>query len=95
MVATSTLEKLNKLNSNLASTLLPKIPEAGGLKWNDVFKKVSISSNDDIPINKRGSGVKRLILLSFFQAEADKRKVENNNRGIIYAIEETRNFTAF
>lgn len=88
MVATSTLEKLNKLNSNLASTLLPKIPEAGGLKWNDVFKKVSISSNDDIPINKRGSGVKRLILLSFFQAEADKRKVENNNRGIIYAIEE-------
>ena len=88
MVATSTLEKLNKLNSNLASTLLPKIPEAGGLKWNDVFKKVSISRNDDIPINKRGSGVKRLILLSFFQAEADKRKVENNNRGIIYAIEE-------
>lgn len=88
MVATSTLEKLNELNSSLASTLLPKIPEAGGLKWNDVFKKVSISSNDDIPINKRGSGVKRLILLSFFQAEADKRKVENNNRGIIYAIEE-------
>lgn len=87
-VATSTLEKLNNLNSSLASTLLPKIPGAGGLKWSDVFKKVSISSNDDIPINKRGSGVKRLILLSFFQAEADKRKVENNNRGIIYAIEE-------
>lgn len=87
-VATKTLEKLNDLNSSLASTLLPKIPDAGGLKWNDVFKKVSISSNDDIPINKRGSGVKRLILLSFFQAEADKRKVENNNRGIIYAIEE-------
>lgn len=88
MVAASTLKKLNNLNSSLASTLLPKIPGAGGLKWSDVFKKVSISSNDDIPINKRGSGVKRLILLSFFQAEADKRKVENNNRGIIYAIEE-------
>ena len=26
--------------------------------------------------------------MSFFQAEADKRKSENNNRGIIYAIEE-------
>lgn len=88
MVAASTLKKLNNLNSSLASTLLPKIPGAGGLKWSDVFKKVSISSNDDIPINKRGSGVKRLILLSFFQAEVDKRKVENNNRGIIYAIEE-------
>ena len=87
-VATSTLNKLNELNSTLAGTLSPKIPDAGGLKWNEVFKKVSISSNDDIPINKRGSGVKRLILLSFFQAEADKRKVKNNNRGIIYAIEE-------
>lgn len=87
-VATSTLNKLNELNSTLSGTLSPKIPDAGGLKWNDVFKKVSISSNDDIPINKRGSGVKRLILLSFFQAEADKRKVKNNNRGIIYAIEE-------
>lgn len=87
-VATKTLEKLNDINSSLASTLLPKIPDAGGLKWNDVFKKVSISSNDDIPINKRGSGVKRLILLSFFQAEAEKKKTENNNRGIIYAIEE-------
>ena len=87
-VASSTLEKLNNINASLASTLLPKIPEVGGLKWSDVFKKVSISSNDDIPINKRGSGVKRLILLSFFQAEADKRKSDNNNRGIIYAIEE-------
>ena len=88
LVATSTLDKLNNLNSSLASTLLPKIPDASGLKWNDVFKKVSISSNNDIPINKRGSGVKRLILLSFFQAEAGKRKREKNNRGIRYAIQE-------
>ena len=87
-VASSTLNKLNSINSGLASTLMPKIPKTEDLKWHDVFKKVSISGNEDIPINKRGSGVKRLILLSFFQAQADKKKDENNNRGIIYAIEE-------
>ena len=89
-VAASTLEKLNMLNSSLASTLLPKIPEAGGLKWNDVFKKVSISSNDDIPINKRGSGMKRLILLSFFQEESDKRKIEKNLK--LHSISNTSEF---
>ena len=87
-VASETLKELQKINPVLASTLLPKIPEIESLKWKDVFKKVSISSNDNIPINKRGSGVKRLILLSFFQAEANKKKDANNNRGIIYAIEE-------
>ena len=40
------------------------------------------------PINKRGSGVKRLILLSFFRAEAERRTEVENNMGIIYAIEE-------
>ena len=87
-IATDTLEELKKINENLASTLEPKIPNVEDLKWADVFKKVTISSNNDIPINKRGSGVKRLILLSFFQAEAEKKKTEFNNRGIIYAIEE-------
>ena len=88
VIASDTLDKLRNINNTLASTLEPKIPGVESLKWADVFKKVSIASNNDIPINKRGSGVKRLILLSFFQAEAEKRKTEFNNRGIIYAIEE-------
>jgi AAA15 family ATPase/GTPase len=53
-----------------------------------VFKSVSITGDEDIPINKRGSGVKRLILLNFFRAEAERRKNENNVPSIIYAIEE-------
>ncbi|MDP0590091.1 MAG: AAA family ATPase [Candidatus Endonucleobacter bathymodioli] len=44
--------------------------------------------NEDIPINKRGSGVKRLILLNFFRAEAERRQNENNVPSIIYDIEE-------
>lgn len=87
-IASDTLDKLKNINETLANTLEPKIPGVESLKWADVFKKVSIASNNDIPINKRGSGVKRLILLSFFQAEAEKKKTEFNNRGIIYAIEE-------
>ena len=41
-----------------------------------------------IPINKRGSGVRRLILLSFFRAEADRAREATDNQSIIYAIEE-------
>ena len=42
----------------------------------------------DIPINKRGSGVKRLILLNFFRAEAERKKDRESKQSIIYAIEE-------
>lgn len=58
------------------------------LKWSDVFKHVSISGDEEIPINKRGSGVKRLVLLNFFRAEAERRAEETRHTGIIYAIEE-------
>ena len=51
-----------------------------------MFKNVSISGDEDIPINKRGSGVKRLILLNFFRAQAERRRDEINSEGIIYEI---------
>jgi ribonuclease HI len=53
----------------------------------DVFKNVSITGDDDIPLNKRGGGVKRLILLNFFRAEAERKKEATHN-GVIFAIEE-------
>ena len=87
-VADRTLEKLKEMDPNVAESLNPVIPSAESLKWTDVFKGVSITSNDDIPINKRGSGVKRLVLLNFFRAEAERRKSEGDNTGVIYAIEE-------
>ena len=87
-VADKTLEKLNEMNPEIAESLTPVIPSTESLKWVDVFKNVSISSDDDIPINKRGSGVKRLVLLNFFRAEAERRKNEDNVADIIYAIEE-------
>lgn len=87
-VAARTLVKVREMNPEIASSLNPVIPETNSLKWNDVFKSVSITGDEDIPINKRGSGVKRLILLNFFRAEAERRKTEENIPSIIYAIEE-------
>lgn len=87
-VAEKTLEKLNEMNPEIAGSLTPVIPSPDGLKWVDVFKSVSITGDEDIPINKRGSGVKRLILLNFFRAEAERRQSESSVADIIYAIEE-------
>ncbi|MEM1484013.1 ATP-binding protein [Oscillospiraceae bacterium PP1C4] len=87
-VSNRTLEKLREMNPDVANSLNPIIPSVESLKWADVFKNVSISGDEDIPINKRGSGTKRLILLSFFRAEAERRRLESGGTGIIYAIEE-------
>lgn len=87
-VASKTLEKLNEMNPEIADSLTPVIPSAESLKWVDVFKSVSITGDDDIPINKRGSGVKRLVLLNFFRAEAERRQAEKDVPDIVYAIEE-------
>jgi AAA15 family ATPase/GTPase len=87
-VSDRTLAKLREMNPEIANSLNPIIPETESLKWADVFKTVSIAGDENIPINKRGSGVKRLILLNFFRAEAERRKTEQNIPSIIYAIEE-------
>ena len=56
-------------------------------KWDSLFK-ASITSDDNIPINKRGSGVKRLILLNFFRAKAEQLGKASGYTNMIYAIEE-------
>lgn len=87
-VAKRTLEKLREMDPDIANSLNPVIPTGQALKWQDVFKGDSISGDEDIPINKRGSGVKRLVLLNFFRGEVERRFSEGDNTGIIYAIEE-------
>jgi predicted ATP-dependent endonuclease of OLD family len=87
-VATRTLAKIQEMNPEIANSLNPVIPATDSLKWTDVFKSVSITGDENIPINKRGSGVKRLILLNFFRAEAERKKAQESIPSIIYAIEE-------
>ena len=87
-VSDRTLIKINEMNPQLANSLHPSMPSSADLKWTDVFKSVSISGDNDIPINKRGSGVKRMVLLNFFRAEAERAQLNAHAPGIIYAIEE-------
>lgn len=79
-----TLEKLNEMDEQIATSLKPNL-NVDNLKWDSVFKNISITGDNDIPINKRGSGVKRLILLSYFRAQVE---ADNKKKNIIYAIEE-------
>lgn len=87
-VSQRTLEKLREMDAGIADSLNPYIPSADSLNWKDVFKKVSITGDENIPINKRGSGTRRLILLNFFRAEVERRQQEDTNHSVIYAIEE-------
>lgn len=87
-IAKKTLEKLSEMNPDIARELKPVIPSSKDLKWDSVFKNIEISSDDGVPLNKRGSGVRRLVLLNFFRARAEERKTEGAKSNVVYAIEE-------
>lgn len=84
-VAELTIEKLKEIDESLAEKLKSDFNKSPS--WDKIFD-LTLLNEKNIPLNKRGSGVKRLVLLSFFQAQAEKRKAENNAPSIIYAIEE-------
>jgi len=84
--AEMTLKKLRELNPQVAKDLQPHIPTA--LKWEAVFKQLSFMSDEGIPLNKRGSGARRLVLLSSLLAETEEIIGESDNCDIVYAIEE-------
>lgn len=77
-----TLEKLKEMNPEIADVLTPQMSHKA---WDSLFS-FSFNCDDGIPINKRGSGVRRLILLNYFRAEAERKNAEDRN--VIYAIEE-------
>ena len=84
-LAERTHEVLKSMDSRLASGLVPDFKSDP--KWAGVFG-LSLSSGDGIPVNKRGSGIRRLVLVSFFRAEAERRLQDGKRGNIIYAIEE-------
>lgn len=86
-IAKSTLEALKSIDENLASELTPEFTPPTPSKWSGLFS-VGLNTDSGIPLNKRGSGVRRLVLVSFFKAEAERRLKNSNRRSIIYAIEE-------
>ncbi len=82
-IANRTVEKIREMNPKLASQLTPRVSNKN---WDTLFS-VNLTGDEDIPINKRGSGTRRLVLLNFFRAKAEK-DAEGKSTGLIYAIEE-------
>lgn len=80
-VGEQTINELKNFNLDLAENLDVDL----NMKNFDTLFSFNIIDEENIPLNKRGSGVRRLMLLSYFMAEAKQNK---QNKKIIYAIEE-------
>ncbi|MCS4065450.1 ATP-binding protein [Pseudomonas putida] len=86
-IARNTHAALATIDPNLASELTPEFSPPTAAKWQSLFS-LGLNTDDGIPLNKRGSGVRRLVLVSFFKAEAERRLKTSAKRSIIYAVEE-------
>ena len=84
-VADRTIEKLKNFDESIAERLRSEFGKAPS--YSKIFD-LTLLNEAGIPLNKRGSGIRRLVILSFFQAQAEKRKAESGAPAIIYAIEE-------
>lgn len=82
-VAARTVEKIREMSPELANELNPTVKSK---QWDSLFS-VTLTGDDQIPINKRGSGTRRLVLLNFFRAKAED-SVHGRASGVIYAVEE-------
>jgi len=86
-IAKLTHEALTEIDPDLASSLTPKFTPPTTAKWTGLFS-LGMDTDGNIPLNKRGSGVRRLILVSFFKAEAERKLLSSDKANLIYAIEE-------
>ncbi|WP_232316474.1 ATP-binding protein [Candidatus Burkholderia verschuerenii] len=86
-IANNTHIALKSIDPGLASELTPEFSPPTAAKWQGLFS-VGLNTDAGIPLNKKGSGVRRLVLVSFFKAEAERRLKTSKRRSIIYAIEE-------
>lgn len=83
-IGDNTIKKLQEMDADIASQLTT---ELNMKPWDSIFSFELIDGRG-VPLNKRGSGVRRLMLLSYFRAEADRLMNETNKTSTIYAIEE-------
>ena len=84
-VADITIEKIKEMSPEIAEQIIPSFKKEP--EWDKAFS-FSLSDDQNVAVNKRGSGVRRLILLNFFRADAEKRARDSSSKRIIYAVEE-------
>jgi putative ATP-dependent endonuclease of the OLD family len=77
-----TVEKLAEMDPEIAKTLSPNVKHKN---WDTLFS-FSFTGDEGIALNKRGSGIRRLVLLNYFRSEAEQN--ERSKNGTIFAIEE-------
>lgn len=83
-IGNETIAKMKDMGLDVANNLIPKVSN----KSLDSLFSFSLESDDGIALNKRGSGFRRMVMLNYFRAEAERKIVEKNNKNVIYAIEE-------
>ena len=81
-ISNETLIKLKEFDAEISKELKSNLKDK---ELHSLFN-FDFTSDDNIPFNNRGSGVKRLMLLSFFLADAERSHASTKN--VIYAIEE-------
>ena len=86
-IAQSIIRKFKEI-STIETSIYPDIPNVSDLKWKDVYKSLGFNTEDGIPLNKKGSGFRRIVLLSSFLADVEKKTEGNEDSCVIYAIEE-------
>jgi len=86
-IAEETKKALDTIDADLAHAITPDFNSPADSKWNSLFS-ITMKTDQGISLNKRGSGVRRMILVSFFKAQAERKAKTTNHRDIIYAIEE-------
>ena len=84
VIGDNTINKLKEMNEEIAANLETELNTKA---WDSIFS-FELIDGKGIPLNKRGSGVRRLMLLSYFRAEAERVMSESCKNDIIYAIEE-------
>lgn len=84
-LADRTCKTLARLDGSLAESLSTSFKAEP--KWSSLFA-LTLADERGISINKRGSGVRRLVLVSFFMGEAERKLEAGTTRNIIYAVEE-------
>lgn len=83
-IGNETIDKMKDMGLSVAKNLTPKVNS----KNLDSLFSFTLESDDGIPLNKRGSGFRRMITLNYFRAEAERKISEKTNKNVIYAIEE-------
>lgn len=88
-IAEQTQEALRFIAPKIASQLTPTFTPATASKWNSLFS-IGLNTDEGIALNKRGSGIRRMVLVAFFKAAADRKLncSDSKKKNIIYAIEE-------